>query len=138
MNPIEYVRRLGDETARVMQTRRYHWLVAIYLIVLGASSLHVFEPEYWQGRRLQRHIQEISPQWEAFKRANPSFQRVTLTARPDSAWGVVFAATGEIPWTADARLLAEFMWSTHPPSSVDSSRLTTDSSGLPHVPAAVR
>jgi hypothetical protein len=125
MNLREHLLRYLVETGQVVQTRRYKWLVGIYVIVLFVSSFHVFEPEYWQMRRVRRHITEISPQWDAFKRANPGFEAVELSPRYDEAYGVMFTAKGSVPWSADVKQLAEFMGSTKPPFRVDVSRVTT-------------
>ena len=64
MNTLERFRRYLIETGLVVESRRYKWLSAIYLILLFASIFHVFEPEYWQMRRVRRHIENISPQWK--------------------------------------------------------------------------
>ncbi len=133
MNIREDLRRYLIETAQVTQTRRYKWLTAIYLILLLASVLHVFQPEYWQLRRLRGHIADISPQWDAFKRANPGFEAVELFPGYDEGHGVRFAAKGKVPWDVDLKQLAEFMWSTKPPFAVDIFKVTTDYSNAPRV-----
>ena len=137
MNIREDLRRYLNETHQVMQTRRYKWLSAIGLILLFASIFHVFEPEYWQLRRVRRHIADISPQWDAFKRANPGFEAVELFPRYDEAYGVRFAAKGRVPWSVDLKQLAEFMSSTKPPFSVDIFKVTTDLSSLTRLPRPV-
>jgi hypothetical protein len=135
MNLREDLQRFLIETAQVTQTRRYMWLCAIYSVLLVVSLFHVFEPEYWQMRGVRHHIAEISPQWEAFKRANPGFEAVELFPRYDEAYGVRFAAKGKVPWSVNLNELAGFMSGTKPPASVDVSRVTTDLSGLPRPPA---
>ena len=132
----EDLQRYLNKTEQVMQTRRYKWLSAIGLILLWASIFHVFEPEYWQLRRVRRHIADISPQWDAFKRANPGFEAVELFSEYDEAYGVQFAAKGRVPWSVDLKQLAEFMWSTKPPFSVDIFKVTTDLSSLPRLARA--
>lgn len=119
------------ETEQVMQTRRYKWLWATAMALSLVSVFHVFEPEYWQMRRVRRHIENISPRWDAFKRAHPGFEAVELFPRQDMASGVSLAAKGRVHWSVDLTPLAEFMWSTQPPSSIDISKVTTD---LPNPP----
>lgn len=134
MNIREAIRRHLNETHQVTQTRRYKWLSAIGLILLFASIFHVFEPEYWQMRRVRRHIENISPQWDAFKHANPGFEAVELFPGYDEAYGVRFAAKGRVPWSVDLKPLADFMRSTKLPYSIDISKVNTGSSGLPRPP----
>ena len=134
MNIREDLRRYLIETAQVTQTRRYKWLSAIAVVLYLVGAFHVFEPEYGQRRRVRRHITDINPQWDAFKRANPGFEAVELFPMNDSAWGVMFAAKGRIPWSVDLKHLAEFMWSTKPPFSVDVSRVDKDFSQAPRFP----
>ena len=130
MNIREDFLRFLHENNQVMQTRRYKWLSAISVILLVASIFHVFEPQYWQLRRVRRHIADISLQWDAFKRANPGFESVELFPRYDEAEGVMFAAKGKISSRVDSQQLAEFMWSTKTPVSVDVSKVTNDFSDL--------
>ena len=130
MNIGEDLRRYLIETAQVTQTRRYKWLCAIAVVLTLVGAFHVFEPEYWQMRRVRRHIADIGPQWAAFKRANPGFEAVELFPGYSEAYGVKFAAKGRVPWSVDLKQLDEFMSSTKPPSSVDISKVTTS---LPHV-----
>lgn len=131
----ESVQRFLIETHQVTQSRRYLWLCAIYMIVTLAGALHVFEPEYWQMRRVRRHIEDIRPQWEAFKRVNPGFNAVELFAEYDEASGVVFAARGRISPLMNQLQLYEFMLGTRPPCSVELDRLNTELSGIPTAPA---
>ena len=126
MNIREDLRRYLMETGQVAQSRRYKWLSAIYLILLLASIFRVFEPEYWQMRRVRRHIENISPQWNAFKHVHPGFEAVELFPGCDMAYGVRFAAKGTVPWPVDLNQLAEFMSSTKPPFSVDIAKVTID------------
>lgn len=135
MKTPENLPRWVIETHRVLQSRRYLWLCAIYGIVVLAGATHVFEPEYWQIRRVRKHIEDIRPQWEAFKRANPGFNAVELLPRYDEASGVVFAARGSISPFVNQLQLYEFMTGTRPPCSVDIDRLTTELSGIPTAPA---
>jgi len=114
-----------------VHSRRYKWLCAIAVVLSLVGAFHVFEPEYWQMRRVRRHIEDIGPQWDAFKRANPGFEVVQLFPMYDEAWGIMFAARGKISSRVDSKQLAEFMWSTEPPVSVDVSKVTTDFSDLP-------
>ena len=123
MNIREDLRRYLIETAQVVQSRRYKWLCTIFVILSLVGAFHVFEPEYWQLRRVRGHIADISPQWDAFKRANPGFEAVELFPRYDGAYGVRFAAKGWVPWSVDLKQLAEFMSSTKPPFPVDVSRV---------------
>ena len=125
MNIREELLRHLNETGQVMQTRRYKWLSAIGLILVFASIFHVFEPDYWQLRRVRRHISDISPQWDAFKRANPGFEAVELYPGYDGAYGVRFAAKGSVPWNVDLNRLYEFMRSTKPPVAVDFFKVMT-------------
>lgn len=122
----KHIERWLIKTHEVTQSRRYMWLVVIYGIVVLAGATHAFEPEYWQMRRVRKHIARIRPQWEAFQRAHPAFENVQLIAKNDMAWGVVFAATGKISLDAHLIQLIEFMWGTQPPSSVDASQVITD------------
>jgi len=130
MNIRENLRRYLIETGQVVQSRRYKWLIAIYLILVLVSAFHVFEPEYWQMRRVRRHIADISPQWGAFKGANPGFEAVELFPKYDEAYGVRFAAKGQVATSSSKanpiQQIEEFMWSTKPPSSVgvDASRVS--------------
>jgi hypothetical protein len=78
MNIREDLQRYLIETDQVMRTRRYKWLSAIGWILWITSMFHVFEPEYWQLKRVRRHIADIAPQLDAFKRANPGFEAVEL------------------------------------------------------------
>lgn len=122
------------ETAQVTQTRRYKWLSAIWLMLLFVSIFHVFEPEYWQMRRVRRHIENISPQWDAFKRAHPGFEAVELFPRYDEAYGVSLAARGRVHWSLDLKPLAEFMTSTKPPVLINVEQVTKDFSNAPSAP----
>ena len=123
MNIREDLQRYLIETDLVVQSRRYKWLCAIAVILSLVGAFHVFEPENWQLRRVRRHIADISPQWDAFKRANPGFEAVELFPRYDDAYGVRFAAKGWVPWSVDLKQLAELMSSTKPPFPVDVSRV---------------
>ena len=134
MNIREDLRRFLNETNQVMQTRRYKWLSAIALILVFASIFHVFEPEYWQMRRMRRHIADISPQWDAFRRAHPGFEAVELFPGYDLAYGVRFAAKGRVPWSVDLNQLAEFMRNTKPPFPVDIFKVDKDYSAAPRAP----
>lgn len=135
MKVRESLQRYLFETHKVTQPRRYLCLCAIYVIVALVGTTHVFDPEYWQMRRLREHIDRIRPQWEAFKRANPGFNAVELFPKYDEASGVVFAAKGSISPFVNQLQLYEFMVGTRPPCSVDIGRLTTELSGIPAAPA---
>lgn len=124
MNIREELQRHLIETNQVMQTRRYKWLCAIALVLSLVPAFHVFEPEFWQMRRVRRHIEDISPQWDAFKHAHPGFEAVELFPRCDEANGVSLAAKGRVPWSVDLNQLAEFMWSTKPPVSINVLQVT--------------
>lgn len=134
MNIREAIRRHLNETHQVTQTRRYKWLSAIGLILLFASVFHIFEPEYWQMRRVRRHIADISPQWDAFKRAHPGFEAVELFPRYDEANGVSLAAKGRVHWSVDVNQLAEFMSSTTLPVSINVIQVAKDFSDAPSAP----
>ncbi len=124
MNIRGDLRRYLIETDQVLQSRRYKWLSSIFVILsLVGVFRDVFEPEYWQLRRVRGHIADISPQWDAFKRANPGFEAVELFPRYDEANGVRFAAKGWVPWSVELKQLAEFMSSTKPTFPVDVSRV---------------
>lgn len=129
MNLREALQRHLNESKQVVQTRRYKWLTGMYLILLLAGSFHVFELDYWQMRRVRKHIENISLQWDAFKRAHPGFGQVELFPRYDEAYGVSLAAKGSVHWSMDLKPLVEFMRSSQLPFSIDISQLTTD---LPH------
>ena len=126
MNIREHLRRYLKETEQVVQSRRYKWLCALAVVLSLVGAFHVFEPEYWQIRRVRRHIEDIRPQWDTFKRANPGFEAVQLFPMYDQASGIMFGARGKISSQLDLKQLAEFMWSTKPPVSVDISKVTTD------------
>ena len=134
MNIREAIRRHLNETHQVTQTRRYKWLSAIGLMLLFASIFHVFEPEYWQMRRVRRHIENISPQWNAFKRAHPGFEAVEIFPRYDLADGVCLAAKGMVHWSVDLNQLAEFMRSTKQPFSIDVLQVSKDFSNATPAP----
>jgi hypothetical protein len=134
MNIREAIRRHLNETHQVTQTRRYKWLSAIGLILLFASVFHVFEPEYWQLRRVRRQIENISPQWDAFKRAHPGFEAVELFPRYDEANCVSLAAKGRVHWSVDVNQLAEFMSSTKLPVSINVFQVAKDFSDAPSAP----
>ena len=134
MNIREDLRRFLNETYQVMQTRRYKWLFAIGVILLFANYFHVFEPEYWQLRRVRGHIADISPQWDAFRRAHPGFEAVELFPGYDLAYGVRFAAKGRVPWSVDLKQLEDFMSSTKPPFPVDIFKVDKDYSAAPRAP----
>jgi len=134
MNMREDLQRYLIETAQVTQTRRYKWLCATAVVLSLVGAFHVFEPAYWQMRHVRGHIEGIRPQWDAFKRAHPGFEAVELFPRYDEAHGVRFAAKGRVPGSVDLKQLAEFMWSTKPPFSVDVSRVDTDFSEAPRSP----
>jgi hypothetical protein len=131
MNIREELQRHLIETNQVMQTRRYKWLCAIALALSLIPAFHVLEPEFWQMRRLRKHIEEINPQWDAFKRAHPGFEAVELFPEFNMSYGVSFAAKGTVPWPVDLNQLAEFMSSTKPPFSVDIAKVTKDFSNTP-------
>lgn len=135
MKMREQIQRLLIETHQVTQSRRYMWLVAIYGLVILASVTHVFQPEYRQMRCVRKHIEDIRPQWDEFKRANSGFDAVELLPEYDEASGVAFAARGSISPDANQLRLYEFMWGTKPPCSVDIDRLTTERWGIPTAPA---
>jgi len=128
------MRRFANETDQFVQSRRHKWLWATAVVLSLVSIFHVFEPEYWQMLRVRRHIEGISPQWDAFKRANPGFEAVEFFPKNDLAWGVLFAARGKISPNVSVMQLYEFMWGTKPPSSVDVSGVNTDFSVLPRPP----
>lgn len=130
MNIRKDIERYLIETAQVTQTRRYMWLCAIYVIVWFASAFHVFDPEYWKMRSVRKHIENISPQWNAFKHTHPGFESVELHPWNDLAYGVRFSAKGRIPLGASVNQLSEFMSSTMPPAPVDISRVTIDHSQI--------
>lgn len=131
MNLREALQRHLNESEQVMQTRRYKWLCAIALVLSLVPAFHVFEPEFWQMRRVRRHIEDINPQWDVFKHAHPGFEAVELFPECDMAYGVRFAAKGTVPWPVDLNQLAEFMSSTKPPFSVDIAEVTKDFSNTP-------
>lgn len=134
MNTRERFRRYLIETGHVVESRRYRWLSAIYLVLLFASILHVFEPEFWQMRRVRRHIESISPQWDAFKRAHPGFEAVAFFPKYDEANGVSLAAKGRVHWSVDVNQLAEFMSSTKLPFSINVFQVAKDFSDAPSAP----
>ena len=138
MKAPENLPRWAVETHKVRQSLRYRWLTFIYVILALASPIYLIPPQYWQLRRVQRHIANVRPQWDAFKRTNPGFEAIELYPMTDSpyAWGVMFAARGRISPNVNSMRLAEFMWSTKPPSSVDVSMVTTDYTGLQGPPAS--
>lgn len=121
----------SNESPQLTQTRRSKWLLICYGVLLLASGMHFFDTDHWKMRRVAKHIAAIRPQWEAFQRSNPGFAAVELFPRYDEAYGVVFAAKGTVPWSVEMRQLAEFMWSTQPPCSVDTLKVTTDPSTPP-------
>lgn len=134
MNIREELQRHLIETNQVMQTRRYKWLCAIALVLSLVPTFHVFEPKFWQMRRVRRHIEDISAQWDAFKHAHPGFEAVELFPRCDEAYGVMFAAKGRVPWSVDLNQLAEFMSSTKPPVLINVLQVTKDFSNAPSAP----
>jgi hypothetical protein len=134
MNIREELQRHLIETNRVMQTRRYNWLWATALALSLFSVFHVFEPEFWQMRRLRSHIEDISPQWDAFKHAHPGFEAVELFPEFDEGYGVRFAAKGQVPWSVDVNQLAEFMRSTKQPFAIDVLQVSKDFSNASPTP----
>lgn len=122
------------ETGKAPESRRYKWLSAIYLILLFASSLHLFEPDYWRMRRVRSHIENISPQWNTFKREHPGFEAVELFPKYDEANGVSFGAKGRVHWSVDVNQLAEFMRSTKQPFAIDVLQVSKDFSNASPTP----
>jgi hypothetical protein len=111
MNIREDLRRHLNETHQVMQTRRYKWLSAIGLILLFASSFHVFDGDFWKVRRLQKDIEEVAPLWEAFKRTNPGFDSIVFFASRDEAHGAKLKARGALSSSREKQLY-DFVAST--------------------------
>ncbi len=134
MNIREELQRHLIETNQVMQTRRYNWVWATALALSLVSVFHVFEPEFWQMRRLRSHIEDISPQWDAFKHAHPGFEAVELFPEFDEGYGVRFAAKGQVPWSVDVNQLAEFMRSTKQPFAIDVLQVSKDFSNASPTP----
>lgn len=134
MNIREVLQRHLIETNQVMQTRRYKWLSTIALVLSLIPAFHVLEPDFWQMRRVRKHIEEINPQWDAFKRAHPGFEAVELFPEFDMAYGVRFAAKGVVHWSVDVNQLSEFMCSTKSPFSIDVLQVTKDFSNASPAP----
>ncbi|MCC7375201.1 MAG: hypothetical protein IT581_11160 [Verrucomicrobiales bacterium] len=134
MNLRKDLQRFLTENRQATQSRRYQWLSGIALILCLVQSFHVFEPDYWKSRRVQKHIASIGPRWNAFRQGHPGFEGVELVPMNDSAWGVVLAAKGKISPDVTELQLYEFLMSTQPPASVDTSKVTTDLSLIHPVP----
>ena len=111
MNMREDLGRLLNETEQVMRTRRYKWLCSIALILSLAGIFHPFDGDFWKVRRLQKDIEEVAPQWEAFKRTNPGFDSIVFIASRDEAYGAKLKARGTLSSSRENQLY-EFVAST--------------------------
>ena len=112
MNIPEDLRRYLIETGQVVQSRRYKWLCTIFVILsLFASISHLFYEDFWKVRRLQKDIEEVAPQWEAFKRINPGFDSIVFFASQDLAYGAELKARGTLSLSRKEQLY-EFVAST--------------------------
>lgn len=126
MNISEMLERHFNAVHQVLQTRRYRCLSIIVLVSSVIAAIHVFEPEFWQMRRMRQQIDELNPQWIAFKGTHSGFEAVELFPEYDMAHGVTFTAKGTVPWTADVKQLTEFMRSTTFPFSINVLQLARD------------
>ncbi len=111
MNIREDLQRYLNETHQVMQTRRYRWLCAIAVILSLVGAFHVFDWDFWKVRRLQKDIEEVAPQWEAFKRTNLGFDSIVFFASRDAAYGATLKARGTLSSSREKQLY-EFVAST--------------------------
>ena len=111
MNIREDLRRYLIETCQVVQSRRYKWLCTIFVILSLASIFHLFDGDFWKVRRLQKDIEEVAPQWEAFKRTNPGFDSIVFFASRDEAYGAELKARGTLLLSRKEQLY-EFVAST--------------------------
>ena len=111
MNMREDLGRLLNETEQVMRTRRYKWLCSIALILSLAGIFHPFDGDFWKVRRLPKDIEEVAPQWEAFKRTNPGFDSIVFFASRDEAYGAKLKARGTLSSSRENQLY-EFVAST--------------------------
>lgn len=111
MNIREDLGRLLNETEQVMRTRRYKWLCSIALILFIAGIFHPFDGDFWKVRRIQKDIEEVAPQWEAFKRTNPGFDSIVFFASRDAAYGAKLKARGTLSSSRQGQLY-EFVAST--------------------------
>ncbi|MDC0325536.1 hypothetical protein OAM01_02145 [bacterium] len=111
MNIREVLGRFLNETEQVISTRRYKWLCSIALILTLAGIFHLFDGDFWKVRRLQKDIEEVAPQWEVFKRANPGFDFIVFFASRDEAYGAKLKARGTLSVSREKQLY-EFVAST--------------------------
>ena len=111
MNMREDLGRFLNETEQVTRTRRYKWLCSIALILSLAGIFHPFDGDFWKVRRLQKDIEEVAPQWEAFKRTNPGFDSIVFFASRDEAYGAKLKARGTLSSSRQGQLY-EFVAST--------------------------
>ncbi len=66
--------------------------------------------------QVSAHIEAVAPQWEAFKRQNPSFESVRLFAY--TGGDGMFGASGQVPTDEHMQKLRAFMEGTKPPRPV--------------------
>ena len=112
MNIREDLRRYLIETGQVVQSRRYKWLCSIALVLSIAGIFQpFFDEDFWKVRRLQKDIEEVAPQWEAFKRTNPGFDSIVFFASRDLAYGAELKARGTLSLSRKEQLY-EFVAST--------------------------
>ena len=111
MNIREDLQRFLGETEHLMQTRRYRWLCAIAVILSLVGAFHVFDGDFWKVRRLQKDIEEVAPQWEAFKRTNLGFDSIVFFASRDAAYGAKLKVRGTLSSSREKQLY-EFVAST--------------------------
>lgn len=70
----------------------------------------------------------------AFKHAHPGLEAVELFPKFDEAYGVRFAAKGQVPWSVDVNQLAEFMRNTKQPFAIDVLQVSKDFSNASPTP----
>ena len=111
MNIREDLRRYLIATGQVVQSRRYKWLCAIFVILSLANIFYLFDGDFRKVRRLQKDIEEVAPQLEAFKRTNRGFDSIVFFASRDEAYGAELKARGTLSLNRKEQLY-EFVAST--------------------------
>jgi hypothetical protein len=96
--------------------KRLIGLLLVAVLLGGVAVIRITNSQAGHLYQVKKHIARITPQWEAFKRANHGFERVRLF--PFTGGGGMFGASGQLFSDADFMKLQTFLESTKPPRPV--------------------